>query len=48
LSILEPLIANDDNVKKGLDTEILEILIDFMTFTQEDLQELSINYKQLL
>jgi hypothetical protein len=48
LSILEPLIANDDNVKKGLETEILEILIDFMTFTQEDLQELSINYKQLL
>jgi hypothetical protein len=46
LSILEPLIANDDNVKKGLETEILEILIDFMTFTQEDLQELSINYKQ--
>ena len=41
LSILEPLIINDDNVAKGVEYELVDILIDLLTFTDDELRTLS-------
>lgn len=40
LSILEPVIVNDENAMKAVESDILPLLTEFITFTAEDLSQL--------
>ncbi|CDW71591.1 UNKNOWN [Stylonychia lemnae] len=44
LSILEPLIINDENAIKGKDCQLLELLIDMLSFSKEDLGQIMKNH----